>query len=339
MGLSYTYMRLADRLNALSVNLNDIKLAEARIRSTLPMTSMKRVQGRKNDQWLKCEFENPTQSFKVRGALNAVLQLDPDQRSRGVLARSSGNFAQAIAYCGQLLGIKITVVMPETAPVTKLNATLGWGATVEQFGQIPREGDQRAREIQAEHGQTLISSFDDLRVIAGQGTIGLELASQLDGIGTVYCPIGGGGLLAGIAVAIKSLRPDVQIVAVEPENANDFFQSWTQQQWVEIPFPHSIADGLKVSKVGAHNWAILQHLVDRVITVSDDDIRWAVGDLWTNQSVRVEPSGAVSYVGMCNDGETVGPQVCILSGGNVDQSVFEDCLLAYPRLNLERTPS
>jgi threonine dehydratase len=332
-------MRLEDRLKSLPVSLDDIKLAEDRIRTTLPVTSLKRVLGRQDDQWLKCEFENPTHSFKVRGALNAVSQLDPDQRLRGVLARSSGNFAQAIAYCGHLLGINITVVMPETAPVTKLNATIGWGATVEKFGKIPREGDLRAREIQAEQGQTLLSLFDDLRVIAGQGTIGLELVAQLENIGAVYCPVGGGGLLSGIAVALKSLKPEIQIVAVEPENANDFFQSWTQQQLVEIPFPHSIADGLKVSRVGANNWAVLQHLVDRVITVSDDDIRWAVADLWTTQSVRVEPSGAAAYAAMCNDGERDGSQICILSGGNVDQSVFEDCLLAYPALNAERTPT
>lgn len=306
------------------VKWTDIQAASQRISSHLSPTPIQPIQGQ-TQAYLKNEATLPTHSFKIRGALNTLLQLPDTVKQTGVVARSSGNFAQAIAYGGHQLGIPVTVVMPIGAPAIKVAAAKKWGATVIQAGHIPKEGEAVVTDIHHNTGAYRLSSYDDPRVIAGQGTVGAELIMQLPKLDTVFCPVGGGGLMAGLAIAIKTQRPDVRIIGVEPEFCNDFQQSHALGQVVSIASPQGLAEGLHVSQVGAHNWPILKALVDDVVTVTDAEIAQAVGVLWHAQGLRIETSGAVSFAAFSKhpDPQTLGTTACILSGGNIDDRQFE----------------
>ncbi|NQY75283.1 MAG: pyridoxal-phosphate dependent enzyme [Candidatus Margulisbacteria bacterium] len=231
--------------------------------------------------------------------MNAILLLSNQEKSQGVITRSSGNFAQAVSYASNKLGVKATVVMPTTAPKTKVDGTKNYGATVIQFGTTHKEGTEKVNILVGKNGYTPLHPFDLPPVIAGQGTIGLEIIEVLHNIGTLICPVGGGGLLSGVSIAIKDRAPSTQIIAAEPEKADDFFQSFYKKELQEISPPKSIADGLLATKVGKHNWEILKNTVDETIVVSETSILEAMHLTVTNmQGMSIEPSGAVSIAAL-----------------------------------------
>jgi threonine dehydratase len=242
--------------------------------------------------YCKLEFLQRTGSFKERGARNALLQLDADQRRRGVIAASAGNHALALAAHGGQLGIPVTVVMPTYAPLVKQANCRRLGATVLLHGTSFADAKAKADELAAAQGLTYIHGYDDLRIIAGQGTIGLEVVEQVPRLDAIVVPIGGGGLIAGIATAVKHLRPDVQVIGVEPAHSTCFSSALAAGRPVRVQSEPTLADGLAVGIVGANAFAIARELVDHVVTVSEDDLALAVVRLMELERTVVEGAGA-----------------------------------------------
>lgn len=278
--------------------------------------------------WLKCEQFQRVGAFKFRGAFNAVSALTPAQRERGVLTYSSGNHAQAMALAGRLLGIKVTVVMPQNAPAAKLAATREYGANVITFD--PRESTREdvAASLPEASRAVLIPPFDHYDVIAGQGTATCELLNQID---TAYAtqpdvllvPVGGAGLLAGAAVAARHLSPSTRVIGVEPEQADDAAQSLRAGRIVRRDNVDTIADGTRTPAVGERNFALIRELVADIVTVSERDIARAVHLLFERLKIVVEPSGALGVAALLA-GRLPADQsaAVILSGGNVDVELF-----------------
>jgi threonine dehydratase len=258
-------------------------------------------------------------AFKFRGAYNYVANLDAAVRARGVIAPSSGNHAQAVALSAQLFGVPCTVVMPTTVTAPKRAGCERMGATVELAGTTTAERMDRALEIAAATGATLVPPYDDPLIIAGQGTAGLEIAEDLAAVGTVVVPVGGGGLSAGVATAVKLLRPGVRVVGVEPVNAAKLTAARAAGKPVRIPKADSIADGLLAVQIGTLNFAHHEAYIDDVVTVSDDSIRRAMRLLLDRAKLVTEPSGAITVAALL-DGSVAarGPTVAVLSGGNVE---------------------
>ncbi len=269
---------------------------------------------------LKCESFQKTGSFKVRGALNAVMQLSNDARPRGVVSVSAGNHAQALAWAAGSAGVQCTVVMPATASETKAAASAGYGAEVIRHG-TGAEAFARAHEIAEERGMTFIHPFDDEIVIAGAGTTGLEILEQAPEVEMVIVPIGGGGLIAGVASAIKHARPDVRIIGVEPEGAAVMRQSVDAGHPVRLASMSTIADGLAAPFAGNIAFEVVTRFVDDVILVSDEEIAEAMRVLLSRAKILAEPAGAAATAALlakkipAADGKRV---VSIVSGGNVD---------------------
>jgi threonine dehydratase len=316
-----------------SVSVEDIASAHTRISPYINETNLYRAEWLEkhlnldHPVYLKLENEQVTGSFKPRGAFNALLLLSDQEKDNGVITRSSGNFAQAVSYASNQLGIKATVVMPTTTPQAKVHGSKKHGATVIQFGTTHKEGTEKVASLVNEKGYTPLHPFDSLPVIAGQGTIGLEIAKSLSSIGTLICPVGGGGLLGGISIALKHIFPSVQIIAAEPIQANAFLNSFQKKELQEIDTPKSIADGLLAPKVGDHNWEILKNTVDKAVSVSEDNILDAMRLIADNmKGMSIEPSGAVSIAALISlsktDHKITGPLVCVVSGGNVDKNKF-----------------
>jgi threonine dehydratase len=267
----------------------------------------------------KCESFQKTGSFKARGALNAVLQLDADQRARGVVTVSAGNHAAALAWAASIVGTTCVTVMPEVAPRSKVEATRGYGGMVEQIGGERQRIFDRAQQIASE-GRVMIHPFEDDAVAAGAGTVGLELLEQAPRASTLVVPIGGGGLIAGIAVAMKETRPDLRIVGVEPEGANAMRRSLDagSPQRVE---PRTVADGLAAPMAGAMTYETVRRYVDDVVIVSDDEIIAALRDIMLYAKLVAEPAAASGLAALATGriGAEKGSQVVVvLSGGNVD---------------------
>ncbi|MDQ3485824.1 MAG: threonine/serine dehydratase [Actinomycetota bacterium] len=285
--------------------------------------------------WLKAECLQLGGSFKLRGATNAIAQLSDDERRRGVVTHSSGNHAQAVARAARDAGVVATIVMPREAPTVKREATVRLGAEVVAVD----DSSQRAAEmerIQATTGAVFVSPFEDPAVIAGQGTIGLEILEELPGVSTVLVPVSGGGLVSGIAIAIKSSRPDVRVVGVEPALAGDLAEGYAtgvRVTWDSADTGRTIADGLRVPAVGELNWSIISELVDDVVTVSEAEILAAMRATILTSKVVCEPSGAVSVAGYLAYAERfgAGPAVAIVSGGNVDPDLLVDVLGERPQ--------
>jgi threonine dehydratase len=268
---------------------------------------------------IKCENLQRTGSFKIRGAYLRISKLSPDERARGVVAASAGNHAQGVALAAQLLGIKATVFMPNGAPIPKEKATRGYGAQVEFVGSTIDECLVRAREFEAETGAVLIHPFDHADIVAGQGTCGLEILDQVPDAKTVIVPTGGGGFLAGIALAIKSQRPDVRLVGVQAENAAAYPGSLKAGCPVPLEQMTTMADGIAVGCPGVVPFAAVQAVVDEIRTVSEESLSRALLALLERAKVLVEPAGAAAVAALMdapNDFE--GPIVVVLSGGNID---------------------
>jgi threo-3-hydroxy-L-aspartate ammonia-lyase len=281
---------------------------------------------------LKPESLQPVGSFKLRGAYAAISALSAGARRRGVVAHSSGNHAQAVAYAAGLLGVSATVVIPANAPSVKAAAARAFGAEV-----VVCEPGLAARvavtgELVARHGYTIIPPFDDRMVIAGQGTVGLEIADDCPAADLVLCPVSGGGLISGIAAAVKSLRPAAKIIGVEPELAADARDSFRQRQqvsWPSAKTQRTMADALRVEQIGE---LPLQHMlayVDDMVTVAEDEIREAMRRLATEARLIAEPGGAVAVAACLFRAGELPParlRVAVLSGGNVDPALLADVL-------------
>jgi threonine dehydratase len=275
--------------------------------------------------YLKCEHLQPIGAFKIRGAHTAIARLEPARRARGVVTSSSGNHGQAVACAAQHFGVRSVIVMPESAAAVKVAGVRRYGGEVVFAGKIRSPEQQtRADRFAAEEGLAMIPPFDHPDVIAGQGTCGLEILEQAPGVRTVLVPVGGGGLLSGITTAIKALRPEVEIVGVEPAGAAKLTAALASGAPMLLEHTASIADGLLTRAVGALPWSLIQPHVHRAVTVTDEEIGDAVRYLFDHQGLRVEPSGAVSVAALLAGKVTSpGPIVAVLSGGNVDQAVFD----------------
>lgn len=268
---------------------------------------------------LKCENLQRTGSFKIRGAYLRMFHLSEEERARGVVAASAGNHAQGVALAAQMLGIEATVFMPVGAPIPKLNATRAYGATVTQAGDVIEDCLERARAMSAETGAVLIHPFDHPDILAGQGTCGLEILEQAPDAATVLVPTGGGGLIGGVATAIKAVRPDVTVVGVQAEGAAAYPASLAQGSPVALDTMTTMADGIAVGLPGEVPFAAIRSHVDDVITVSEESISTALVLLLERAKLVVEPAGAVGVAAILDDPKAfTTPVVAVLSGGNVD---------------------
>ncbi len=273
--------------------------------------------------FFKCENFQKVGAFKARGATNAVFALDEDSAQRGVATHSSGNHAAALSRAARLRGIAAHIVMPSNAPKVKVRAVEGYGGRI-----VFCEPNQRAREaacarVIAETGATLIHPFENEQVMAGQGTVGIELLEDVPDLDLVLCPVGGGGLLCGTAVAVKTMRPNTKVIATEPAGASDAAESFQQGKLVYQEKKNTIADGL-LANLGAINFALIRRYVDDVVTVSDEAIVAAMRTIWETMKIVIEPSAAVPFGAVLEQrldlrGKRVG---LIVTGGNVDLDVL-----------------
>jgi threonine dehydratase len=322
----------------------DIEAARERIKGAVyyspcpPSIPLSEVTGME----IFCKLDNlqRTGSFKERGARNALAQLPPEQQKRGVIAASAGNHAQALAYQGKLLGVPATVVMPKFAPLIKVNNCQKLGATVVLHGKDFGEAKERAHEIAQEKGLAYIDGYDDPAIIAGQGTMGLEIIEQVPEVDAVIIPVGGGGLLAGVALAVKTLRPQTKIIAVEADHVASFSAALSAGNPAAIKMEPTLADGLAIPQVGANGFAIARTRVDKTITVTEEQIALAILRIVELEKGVVEGAGATPLAA-CLSGqlsELCGKRiVLVFSGGNIDPNilsrVIESGLVADGRLS------
>jgi threonine dehydratase len=278
------------------------------------------------DVYCKLDFLQRTGSFKERGARNALLQLSPEQRQRGVIAASAGNHALALAYHGKLLNVPVTVVMPRFAPLIKQVNCSRFGASVVLQGDSFGEAKSRADELQRQRGLTYIHGYDDPAIIAGQGTAGLEILEQVSSPDAIIVPIGGGGLIAGVATAIKHQNPQITIIGVEPAASASFTASLAAGAPTQVSGQPTLADGLAVAKVGANAFDAARPLVDRVVAVSEYDLAISVVRLMELEKSVVEGAGAASLAALLSGqlADLKGKRVVlVLTGGNIDLTILE----------------
>ena len=304
-------------VDAGTLSLADVQAAADRIQAHVwktPTLANEAVAGA--GVWLKAENLQRTGSFKVRGAVNAVLQLSPEQRRRGVITLSAGNHGMALAYAANVVGTPCVVVVREDAAVSKLEAIRGYGAEIVltplAHWQERLEAEQKARELH------LVHPFDDPAVAAGQGTVGLEILEAVPDVRTVIVPVGGGGLIAGVAVAIKQQRPAVRVIGVEPERAPAVTESLAAGHPVTPSRLDTIADGLAAPYTRPFNLALIQRFVDEIRTVGDDAIVEALTFVALRAKLVVEPAGAAAVAALVADPTIDRPVVAVLSGGNLD---------------------
>ncbi len=312
----------------MTVTVEDIERARALLKGLIKRTPLLQSPGITTHfglpVFLKAENLQRAGSFKVRGALTKIHSLTAEEKARGVIAASAGNHAQGVALAAASLGIRAVICMPEGAPIAKLEATQGYGAEVVLHGETYDDAYQKALELQAEHGYTFIHGFDDPHTIAGQGTVGLEILEDLPDVATVVVPIGGGGLIAGIALAVKSLKPDVRVVGVQAAGAPAVFLSRQQGQLVATESVHTIADGIAIKKPGALCFELIQKYVDDIVLVDEEEIAQAILFLLERAKVIVEGAGAVGMAALLGDKipNLAGPVCVVLSGGNIDVNII-----------------
>ncbi|MEJ2859373.1 MULTISPECIES: threonine ammonia-lyase [unclassified Saccharothrix] len=303
------------------VTIDDIRSAAAALEGVAVRTPLLRFD---DGLMLKPESLQAVGAFKIRGAYNALSRLAPDVRSRGVVAYSSGNHAQAVAYAARLFGVPATIVVPDNAPAVKVAATRAHGAEVVQVPMSERE--QRAYELVEERGATLVPPFDHPDVIAGQGTVGLEIVADMPDVECVLVPVSGGGLISGVATAVKALRPAAKVIGVEPELAGDAAASLRAGElvrWSAAERERTIADGLR-AQPSELTFAHIREYVDDIVTVSEAEISAAVGRLARQARLVVEPSGAATTAAYLKAPTT--KTVAVISGGNIDPEVFAQLL-------------
>ncbi len=317
---------------AFAATFGDVRAAAARLAGIAHRTPV--VTSRTLDErtgaavFLKCENLQRMGAFKFRGAYNRIVQLDPAERRRGVVAFSSGNHAQGVALSSRLLGVPATIVMPADAPAAKVEATRGYGAEIVTYDRATMNRAEIADSIARERGATIVPPYDDARVIAGQGTVALELMEDVGLLDVLLVCLGGGGLLAGCAMAATGLAPRIAVYGVEPAAGDDWVQSLARGEIVTIPVPQTIADGQQTQAPGKLTWPIVRALCAGVVTVTDDEIRAAMTFAFERLKLVVEPSGASALAALLFGKVDVrGKRVGVtISGGNVDPRVFAEAI-------------
>jgi threonine dehydratase len=310
---------------ALSVSFADVESAREMIRRYIfetPCAYSERLsKATESKLYLKLENLQMTASYKERGAMNKILRLSEQERKVGVIAASAGNHAQGVAYAAQRNGIKATIIMPETTPLAKIRGTQEFQAEVILHGSGYDDAYQKALELQKQHGYSFIHAFDDPHIIAGQGTVGLELLEQNPYLDVVVVPVGGGGLIAGLAVAIKETNPKIRIIGVEAEQVPSMKTSLEAGRIIEVARKSTIADGIAVARVGEHPFPLVQRYVDDIVTVNEEEIANAIMVLLETEKTMVEGSGAAGFAAIYNGkiANIKGKRVCaVVTGGNID---------------------
>jgi threonine dehydratase len=314
------------------VTLDDIRQARARLQGVAVRTPLLEWTGvtARHKLFLKLENLQPIGAFKLRGAYNKISSLSEEDRRRGVVSYSSGNHAQGVAYAARALGVRAVIVMPGNAPSNKLEATAALGAEIVRVGPGSEERRLRAEQLAAEHGYVIVPPFDDEKIIAGQGTVGLEILEDLPEVETVLVPVGGGGLISGISAAVKLSKPDILVVGVEPEVAGDARASLQSGRIVSFSadlVTQTIADGLRTQSIGETNFEHIRAYVNDIVSVKESEIREATRALSSNPKTVAEPSGAVAVAAfMFHSGELprTGNNVAVISGGNIDPQFLAD---------------
>jgi threonine dehydratase len=320
---TFVSMQTGSTVTSELVSLGAIRTAADTLRSVAVRTPLLRASTLSDEIGvsisLKPEMLQRSGAFKFRGAYSFLAGLSPVERARGVIAPSSGNHGQAVALAARLFGVKSTVVMPTTVPEAKRSGAERLGARVILAGTTTKDRMDRAVELVESEGATLVPPFDDVRIIAGQGTVGLEIVEDLPTVGTVLVPVGGGGLSAGVAAAIKQLRPGARVVGVEPSGAAKLTAAREAGEPVTMPSTHSIADGLMSIRIGTIPFAHHEAFLDDVVTVDDGAIVHAMRHLLDRAKLVAEPSGAITVAALLDGRVTArGETVAILSGGNIE---------------------
>jgi threonine dehydratase len=317
------------------VTLADIKEAQVRLQGIANRTSLIEFPGGSGEDscrklYLKLENQQPIGAFKLRGAYNKIASLTEEERRRGVVSYSSGNHAQGVAYAARALGVKAVIVMPNNAPAMKREATAALGAEIVLVGPGSDERMLRAQELAAKCGYAIVPPYDDEKIIAGQGTIGLEILEDLPDVETVLVPVGGGGMISGIATAVKSSKPSVKVIGVEPEVAGDAQASLRAGKIVQYTaeqVTRTLADGLRTQSIGQANFEHIKQYVDDIVTVSEDAIRGAMQRLAADRRTVAEPSGAVAVAAFLFHREELpktNMNVAVISGGNIEPSMLAE---------------
>jgi threonine dehydratase len=308
----------------LAIIAADVRSAAERIRPLARCTPVLTCKGFDTESgtrvFFKCENLQRGGAFKIRGASNLILSLPKEALERGIVTYSSGNHGQATAIASKYVGARATIVMPQDAPRSKMESTRGYGATVVTYDRRTESREAIAGRIQQETGATLVPPFDHPMIMAGQGTAALELLEETGSLDALITPVGGGGLISGSATIAKEMQPEIRVFGAEPEGANDTFLSMQAGRRVTVPHPDTIADGLRAPQPGELTFPVVQRYVERVILVSDDEIRAAVKFLLLRLKILVEPSGAVPAAAVLF--HKLPPEIrsvgVVLSGGNID---------------------
>src|SRR5207249_2482324 len=319
------------------VSLAEIKEAQARLRgiavrtevlqSDLPQDGSANLNRK---LYFKLENLQPIGSFKLRGAYDKIASLSDEERHRGIISYSSGNHAQGVAYAARALGVKALIVMPNNAPAIKREATASLGAEIVVVGPASSERQAKAEELAAQHGYVIVPPYNDEKIIAGQGTMGLEILEDLPEVETVLIPVGGGGMISGVATAIKLSKPSVKIIGAEPALAADAQASLRSGKIVHLTadeVTRTVADGLRTQSIGPINFEHMLRYVDDIVTVSEDEIREAMRRLAANSKTVAEPSGAVAVAAFLfhrNELPRTKVNVAIISGGNIEPQMLAD---------------
>jgi threonine dehydratase len=315
------------------VDLDDIRAAQIRVHGVTlrtPLIEFNHPESSSRRLLLKPENQQPIGAFKLRGAYNKIASLSEQDLKRGVITYSSGNHAQGVAYAARALKTKAIIVMPNNAPAIKREATAALGAEIVFVGPGSAERQLKAEKLAAQHGYVIVPPYNDEQIIAGQGTIGLEILEDLPEVETVLAPVGGGGMISGVATAIKLTKPSVKVIGVEPDLAADAQASLRAGKIVQFPADEvvrTIADGLRTQSIGPINFEHIRRYVDDIVTVTEDEICEAVRLLASNPATVAEPSGAVAVAGFLFHGDQLPKtqlNVAIISGGNIDPRMLEE---------------
>lgn len=312
--------------NGTGVSRDDIYIAQKTLEPILRKTELIESaffsQECGNRVFMKPENFQVTGSFKIRGAYYKISKLSEEEKSRGVIAASAGNHAQGVGYAAQMLGVKATIVMPETTPIIKVEATKKFGVQVVLHGDTYDDAYHKARELETKHGYVFVHPFDDFDIMLGQGTVALEVLMDLENVDKILVPIGGGGLISGIGMAAKMLKPSIKIIGVEPEGACCISRSMEEKRITELKRVDTVAEGVAVKRPGDLTFEAIKEFVDEVITVTDLDIIEAILLLMERHKMVTEGAGALSVAGLkklAPEGKNV---VCVISGGNIDISTI-----------------
>jgi threonine dehydratase len=315
------------------VTLSDIRSARTCLHGVTihtPLIEFKLCDADPRRLFLKPENQQPIGAFKLRGAYNKIASIPEEERKRGVITYSSGNHAQGVAYAARALGVKAIIVMPDNAPAIKREATAELGAEIVTVGPGSAERQTKAEELAGQHGYVIVPPYNDEHIIAGQGTMGLEILEDLPEVDMVLAPVGGGGMISGVATAIKLSKPSVKVIGVEPELAGDAQASFRAGKIVQFPaseVSRTIADGLRTQSIGPINFEHIRRYVDDIITVTEDEIQQAAKYLNENPATQAEPSGAVATAGFifhAAELQETKLAVAIVSGGNIDPEMLEE---------------